>query len=254
LFAGFRTSIDIGPVAPVILVIMAEEKKKTIAFVLYPGLTVLDLVGPLQVLSALAGAGLGYETVVVAERIEPLETDTPLSVTASHTFAEVSQPYAVVVPGGGTPTFRALTDETLLGYLRQAAKGAVWMTAVCTGALLLGAAGLLEGKRANTHWMFRGLLRGFGAEPVADRWVEDGQVITSAGVAAGIDMALYLVGRMAGDDVARAVQFGIEYDPEPPLGPLDWEVAPRRVATLERALQDGIRDSPELLARLSRYV
>lgn len=232
---------------------MAQEQKKTIAFVLYPGLTLLDLAGPLQVISALAGAGLGYEAVVVAERIEPLGTDTPLTITADRTFAEVPEPYAVVVPGGGTPTFRALTDETLLGYLRHAAEGAEWMTSVCTGALLLGAAGLLEGKRANTHWMYRETLRAFGAEPVADRWVEDGRVITAAGVAAGIDMALYLVSRLAGDEIARVVQFGIEYDPEPPLGPLDWDLAPRRLGALENSLRDGV-DNPELLAKLRQYI
>jgi transcriptional regulator GlxA family with amidase domain len=229
---------------------MAEEKKKTIAFVLYPGLTVLDLVGPLQVLSALAG----YQAVVVAERIEPLGTDTALTLTASHTFAEVPEPFAVVVPGGGTPTFRALSDETLLGYLRHAAEGAEWMTSVCTGALLLGAAGLLEGKRANTHWMFREMLRAFGAEPVTDRWVEDGRVITAAGVSAGIDMALHLAGRLAGDETARAIQFGVEYDPAPPLGPLDWASAPRQISALESVLTDGVTDNPELLATLRQYV
>jgi transcriptional regulator GlxA family with amidase domain len=229
---------------------MTGEKKKTIAFVLYPGLTVLDLVGPLQVLSALAG----YQTVVVAERIEPLGTDTALTLTASHTFAEVPEPFAVVVPGGGTPTFRVLSDETLLGYLRHAAEGAEWMTSVCTGALLLGAAGLLEGKRANTHWMFREMLRAFGAEPVTDRWVEDGRVITAAGVSAGIDMALHLAGRLAGDETARAIQFGVEYDPAPPLGPLDWASAPRQISALESVLTDGVTDNPELLARLRQYV
>ena len=233
---------------------MAEEKKKTIAFVLYPGLTVLDLVGPLQVFSALAASGSGFEAVAVAERIEPLGTDTALSLTASHTFAEVPEPFAVVVPGGGAPTFRALSDKTLVGYLRHAAESAEWMTSVCTGALLLGAAGLLEGKRANTHWMFREMLRAFGAEPVADRWVEDGRVITAAGVSAGIDMALYLVGKLAGDKTARAVQFGIEYDPAPPLGPLDWESAPHEIAALDSVLTDGVTDDPELLARLRQYV
>jgi transcriptional regulator GlxA family with amidase domain len=238
-----------------ILSVMAEEKKKTIAFVLYPGLTLLDLAGPLQVISALADMGLGYEVVVVAERIEPLKTDTPLTVMASHTFAAVPEPFAVVVPGGGGPTMRALTDENLLGYLRRAARSAEWMTSVCTGALLLGAAGLLEGKRANTHWTCREALRAFGATPSGERWVEDGRVITAAGVAAGIDMALHLVARLAGVGAASAVQFAIEYDPEPPLGPLDWDTAPRaQMAPLVgRWMAEGLAESPELLARLRKY-
>jgi transcriptional regulator GlxA family with amidase domain len=206
------------------------------------------------VISALADAGLDYE-VVVAERIEPLRTDTPVTITAGRTFAEVPEPYAVVVPGGVTPTIRALTDEHLLSYLRQASAGAEWTTSVCTGARLLGAAGLLEGRRATTQWLYRDMLRAFGAKLVAERWVEDGRLITAAGVAAGIDMALYLVRRIAGDDVARAVQFGIEYDPQPPLGPLDWDAAPRQlmIPMLEHSLRDGLAGSPELLARLSRY-
>jgi transcriptional regulator GlxA family with amidase domain len=234
---------------------MADEKKKTIAFVLYPGLTLLDLAGPLQVISSLAGLGQGFEAVVVAERVEPLETDTPLTITASRTFAEVPEPYAVVVPGGAAPTLRALTDETLLGYLRQTAKTARWMTSVCTGALLLGAAGLLEGKRANTHWTFREGLRAFGATPVDERWVEDGQVITAAGVAAGIDMALHLVTRLAGDDVARAIQFAIEYDPEPPLGPLDWAAAPRGLMApvVQTWLTEGLAGDPDLRERLRKH-
>jgi transcriptional regulator GlxA family with amidase domain len=234
---------------------MAEEEKKTIAFVLYPGLTLLDLAGPLQVVSALAEMGLGFEAAVVAERIEPLKTDTPLTITASHTFAEVPEPFAVVVPGGTAPTLRALTDQTLVGYLRRAAESAEWTTSVCTGALLLGAAGLLEGKRANTHWTCREALRAFGATPSGERWVEDGRVITAAGVAAGIDMALHLVARLAGTEVARAVQFAIEYDPEPPLGPLDWDMAPRArmVPLVQSWMAEGLAENPELLARLQKY-
>lgn len=230
---------------------MAEDEK-TIAFVLYPGLTLLDLAGPLQVLGALAQSGLGYRTVVVGERAGTVGTDTPLGISPSHTFDEVPNPFALVVPGGSVPTVRAMGDERLLAYLRQASAGAEWTTSVCTGSLLLGAAGLLEGKRATTHWMFREVLRGFGAVPVAERWVEDGRVITAAGVAAGIDMALYLVGRLAGDDVARNIQFLIEYDPEPPLGALDWDLAPRESleSFLGNTLNGGLGDNPELLARL----
>jgi transcriptional regulator GlxA family with amidase domain len=223
---------------------------KTIAFVAYPGLTALDLVGPLQVLTFL---GAGYEAVVVAERIEPLPTDTALSVQANRTFAEVPAPYAVIVPGGSEPTLRAMGDQTLLGYLRQTKTTAEVVGSVCTGSLLLGAAGLLEGRKATTHWMYRDLLTRFGATPVAERWVEDGPYLTAAGVAAGLDMALHLAGRLIGEPGARMIQLGIEYDPQPPQGGLDWSqvdlasYAPYADAELRRALAD----QPELLARLT---
>lgn len=207
---------------------MAEnpDDKKTIAFVVYPGMTPLDLVGPLTVLEGMASTVPEYRTVVVGETTDPIDTDNPLRVAASHTFEEVPSPYALLVPGGAAPTLKALADEKLVGYVRKAAASAELVTSVCTGSLVLGQAGLLEGRRAATHWMFRELLRAFGAEPVAERWVEDGNVITAAGVSAGIDLALHLVERLVGAEVARTLQFVVEYDPEPPLGPLDWSNPP----------------------------
>ncbi|MCR6489271.1 DJ-1/PfpI family protein [Amycolatopsis sp. OK19-0408] len=227
-------------------------EQKTLAFVVYPGLTPLDLVGPLQVLSALAQIDPGYRTVVVGATKDTIGTDTPLSVAPSHTFDEVPAPYAVLVPGGTVPTLRAMADERLLAWLRAAAAGAELVTSVCTGSMVLGAAGLLEGKRATTHWMFRDLLTGLGATPVAERWVEDGGVITAAGVSAGIDLALHLVERLAGRQVATNIQFVIEYDPEPPQGRLDWanqpygDLKPLR----EHTLRAGLADHPELLGKL----
>lgn len=203
------------------------DDKKTIAFVVYPGMTPLDMVGPLTVLEGMAATlPEEYRTVVVGETKEPIGTDNPLRVAASHTYEEVPSPFALVVPGGAGPTLKALADEKLIGYLREAAAGAELVTSVCTGSLLLGEAGLLKGRRAATHWMFRELLRAFDAEPVAQRWVEDGNVITAAGVSAGIDLALHLVERLAGAELARTLQFVIEYDPEPPLGGLDWANPP----------------------------
>jgi len=225
---------------------------KTVAFVVYPGLTPLDLVGPLQVLSALAQFDPNYRTVVVGATKDVLETDTPLRVAPSHTFDEITDPYAVLVPGGTVPTLRAMSDETLLGWLRTAAAGAELVTSVCTGSLILGAAGLLEGRKATSHWILRDVLAGLGATPVAQRWVEDGKVITAAGVSAGIDLALHLVERLAGAEVARTVQFAVEYDPQPPLGPLDWtsppygDLKPLREITL----REGLADNPALLAKL----
>jgi transcriptional regulator GlxA family with amidase domain len=230
---------------------MATEK--TIAFVLYPGCTILDLVGPLQVLSALAAMNPQFRVVVVAERLETYETDTPLHVRAGHTFADVPSPDVIVVPGGGAPTLQAMTDETLLAYLRG---GAQLTTSVCTGSLILGAAGLLDGRRATTHWSMLDALPEFGATPVRERWVADGPVLTAAGVSAGIDMALHLTEQLGGIDVARNVQFAIEYDPEPPHGMLDWAAGPPRAlfsAAVGQWVRDGLGDHPlaeRLLTRL----
>lgn len=225
---------------------------KTIAFVLYPGLTPLDIVGPLQVFSELAKRVPGYRPVVVAERMEPATTDTPLSIVPSHTFETMPDPYALIVPGGTLATLAALADEKLLGRIRDAAERSEIVGSVCTGALLLAAAGQLEGRRANTHWLFRPLLPKFGAIPVTERWVADGKFITSAGVAAGIDMALCLVGRLEGEDVARLTQLFIEYAPEPPFGPIDWVAAnPSQYDRVrEERLREALADHPDLLERL----
>ncbi|MFD4861312.1 DJ-1/PfpI family protein [Streptomyces atratus] len=226
---------------------------KTIAFVLYPGLTPLDIVGPLQVFAALADLVPGYRTVVIGERIEPIGSDTPLSLVPSHTFEEIVDPHATIVPGGLVPTLAAMADENLLGNLRETAARSQIVGSVCTGSLLLAAAGLLEGRQATTHWMYRGLLARFGATPVTRRWVEDGHFITAAGVSAGIDMALHLVGRLAGNEVARTVQLFIEYDPEPPFGPIDWTAADsgQYAPFAQQLLQNALADHPALLARLS---
>ncbi|MEV7098461.1 DJ-1/PfpI family protein [Amycolatopsis sp. NPDC051045] len=227
-------------------------EQKTIAFVVYPGLTPLDLVGPLQVLSVLAQMNPDFRTVVVGATKDTTGTDTPLRIAPSHTFDEVPSPFAVLVPGGTVPTLHAMSDENLLAWLRTAAESAELVTSVCTGSLILGAAGLLEGRQATTHWMFRDLLAGLGATPVARRWVEDGPVITAAGVSAGIDLALHLAERLAGRQVATNIQFAIEYDPEPPQGGLDWanppygDLKPLR----EHTLREGLAGNPVLLAKL----
>jgi transcriptional regulator GlxA family with amidase domain len=225
---------------------------KDIAFVLYPGLTILDLVGPLQVLSALTAFDPEYRTVVLGEDTAPVPTDTPLGVAASHTFDEVPTPYAMFLPGGGVPTITALGDEKLLGRVREMAEHAEIVGSVCTGSLILGAAGLLDGRRATTHWMCRYLLPKFGATAVAERWVRDGKLLTAAGVAAGIDMALFLVQELAGKDIARQVQLVIEYDPQPPLGGIQWDgvdVEARR-PLVDGWIRAGLADHPELQADL----
>jgi transcriptional regulator GlxA family with amidase domain len=133
---------------------------------------------------------------VVAERLEPMATDGPLTVTADHTFGDVPDPEVVIVPGGGAPTIKAMGNQVVGDYLRQAADSVPVVGSVCTGALVLAAAGLLEGRQATTHWAYHRLLERLGATYLPQRWVEDGKFITSAGVSAGIDMALALVARL----------------------------------------------------------
>ena len=164
-----------------------EHTQKTIAFVLYPGLTVLDLTGPLQVLTALSEIAPEYRTVVVAERVEPTDTDIPgeMKVIPNNTFEEVPHPFAFVVPGGVTPTLRTMSNEAIRNYVRSAAETAEVVSSVCTGALVLGSVGLLDGRQATTHWAFYKVLEQFGAKYVRKRWVEDGKFICSAGVSAG---------------------------------------------------------------------
>ncbi|WP_283138892.1 DJ-1/PfpI family protein [Rhizohabitans arisaemae] len=227
--------------------------KKTIAFVLYPGITPLDLVGPLQVMSTLPEIDPSFEVVVVGAELTPVGTDTPVKLAPSHLFDEVTDPYVVIVPGGTTPTIAALADESLLTWIREAARTAEVVASVCTGSLLLGAAGLLDGRKATTHWGMRDLLPKFGATPVTERWVEDGPTLTAAGVSAGIDMALHLVERLAGEQTARDIQLFIEYDPEPPLGGIDWSrVDLESFKPLMQALvESALADHPEILARLT---
>jgi transcriptional regulator GlxA family with amidase domain len=184
-----------------------------IAILLFDRLTALDAVGPYEVLRGLPGAGVTF----VASDPGPKPTDHgALALVADHALHAVPEPDIVVVPGG-PGELDARGDQRVLDWLRNAHKSSQWTTSVCTGSLLLGAAGLLQGKRATTHWTALESLREFGAEPVADeRVVFDGKVVTAAGVSSGIDMALMLASRIAGDEVAQAIQLAIEYDPQPP--------------------------------------
>jgi transcriptional regulator GlxA family with amidase domain len=200
-----------------------------IAIPLFERLTALDAIGPYEVLSRLPGA----EVVFVAAQPGPKRADTgALSLTADRGLSEVLQPDIVVVPGGsGT---RDQPHDELVAWIQQVHQGSRWTTSVCTGALLLGAAGVLDGLRATTHWMFFDRLRAFGAEPTLERVVEQGKVMTAAGVSSGIDMALRLVQLIAGDDVAQAVQLSIEYDPQPPFDAGSPAKAPEPIVQLVR--------------------
>ena len=200
-----------------------------IAIPLFERLTALDAIGPYEVLSRLPGA----EVVFVAAKAGPKRTDTgALSLTADRGLGEVLRPDVVVVPGGrGT---RDQPHDELLAWIRHVHQSSQWTTSVCTGALLLGAAGVLDGLRATTHWLFFDQLRAFGAEPTLERVVEQGKVVTAAGVSSGIDMALRLVQRVAGDEVAQAIQLSIEYDPQPPFDAGSPAKAPEPIVQLVR--------------------
>ena len=202
-----------------------QQGVKTIAFVLYPELTVFDLVGPLQVLTALSTIAPEYQTVVVGERAEPMDTDIPgeMKMIPNNTLEEVPHPFAFIVPGGVMPTVRAMSNEAIRSYVRDAAETAEVVGSVCTGALILASVDLLEGRQATTHWAFYKVLEQFGAKYVRKRWVEDGKFICSAGVSAGIDMALQLAARLTDEQTAREVQYRLGYDPEPPFGGIDYE-------------------------------
>jgi putative intracellular protease/amidase len=184
-----------------------------IAILIYDKFTALDAVGPYEVLSRLDGA----EVIFVAERPGPVRTDTGmLAVTADAALADVPRPDIVLVPGGPGQVER-VADGPAREWLRAADAASTWTTSVCTGSLILAAAGLLAGRRATSHWLALDRLRELGAEPAGERVVLDGKYATAAGVSAGIDLALTLSERIAGTPTAQAIQLMIEYDPQPPL-------------------------------------
>jgi cyclohexyl-isocyanide hydratase len=191
---------------------MPEPEPIRVAFLLFPQVTQLDLTGPAQVLSRLGNA----RVELVAKSRDPVATDAGFALLPTATFAEVPAAEILCVPGG-FGTVAAMEDEETLGWVRQVAADAQWVTSVCTGSLLLAAAGLLRGYRAACHWASRDQLAWFGAEPVAERVVFDRNRVTGGGVTAGIDFALALTARIRGADHARLVQLALEYDPSPPF-------------------------------------
>jgi len=183
-----------------------------VVFVLFPGVTQLDFTGPAQVLSRLPNA----QVVVAARDLTAIMTDSGFALLPTHRFADAPQADILCVPGGHGVT-KALGCAETVAFSRRQAGAARWITSVCTGAFILGAAGLLDGKRATTHWAYHHLLPLVGAEPVGARVVEDGSTITAGGVTSGIDFALTLAAREAGEDFARAIQLSLEYNPAPPF-------------------------------------
>ena len=204
-----------------------------IAILLYENMTTLDAIGPYEALAHLPG----NEVRFVAKRPGLVQVDTGfLRLHADAGLAGVTRADVVVVPGGpGSKTLE--DDQEVLGWLRELHATSTYTTSVCTGSLVLGAAGILRGLKATSHWSRLERLAEFGATPVSDRVVVQGKVITAAGVSAGIDMGLHLVQTMLGDDVAQAVQLGLEYDPQPPFDAGSPHKAPARVVELVRNLQ-----------------
>jgi len=216
----------------------------TVGFVLFPDLTQLDLTGPLQVLARLPQSRI----IVAAKSESPIPSDCGLSLVPTHSFAN-SPPFDLIcVPGGVKGVIGAIGDRETIDFVRGQAAGAQYITSVCTGAFVLGVAGLLQGRRATTHWAYTELLPLLGAKYEKARIVRDGNLITAGGVTAGVDFGLSVVAEVAGETTARTIQLGIEYDPAPPFDSGDPERAPKSIksALSERygkaraALRDSI--------------
>lgn len=200
-----------------------------IAFVLFPNLTQLDFTGPLQVLSRIPGARVH----LVARSLAPVATDAVLTLNPTSTFADCPPVDVLVVPGGfGIDD--AMNDADLMAFVKREGARARYVSSVCTGAFVLGAAGLLEGKKATTHWAYHSELMKVGAIPTKARTVRDGNVFTGGGVTAGIDFAFALAAEIADEKVAKTIQLGLEYDPEPPFDAGSPEKADPDVLTMQQ--------------------
>jgi putative intracellular protease/amidase len=208
-----------------------------IAFLIYEGLTALDIVGPYEVLSQIPGADVRF----VAKRPGPIKVDSgAFSIGTDHQLADVPRPEVFVVPGGVAGTFAAAKDPAILDWVREAHAHSRYSTSVCTGSLILGAAGLLKGTNATTHWAAKTLLEQTGATYTEERVVVADKIITAAGVSAGIDMALYLMAELVGPDLAKVAQLSIEYDPDPPFDA--GSPAKAGDAIVQRALEEFAKE------------
>ncbi|MFN8632937.1 MAG: DJ-1/PfpI family protein [Chloroflexota bacterium] len=190
------------------------DAPRDIAMLIYPGFTALDMVGPQSVLGGLGGRRIH----LVWKTTDPVVSDTGIPILPTTAFADCPENLEILfVPGGGRPTIALMDDRDVLDFLTRRAATAEWVTSVCTGSLILGAAGLLRGYRAASHWVFRDLLALLDAVPVAERVVEDRNRITGGGVTAGIDFGLRIAARLRGEAYARILQLNLEYAPEPPF-------------------------------------
>ena len=187
-------------------------QKTSVVFLVYPNVTQLDLTGPAQVLSRLPDTKVD----LAWKSRDPVETDSGFALLPTATLSELAQADILCIPGG-FGCIDVMQDDEVLAWVRQVGEGAKWVTSVCTGSLILGAAGLLRGYRATSHWAWRDDLKLFGAEPIGERVVFDRNRVTGGGVTAGIDFALALMANIQGEEYAKAVQLGLEYDPHPPF-------------------------------------
>jgi cyclohexyl-isocyanide hydratase len=227
---------------------MGPMSQTRIGMVLFPRLTQLDLAGPYEVFARLPGV----QVSLVAETHAPVRSEFGLSITPELTFEE-APPFDILCVPGGLGVNAAMESEPLLSFLRRQEPGASWVTSVCTGALVLGAAGLLRGYRATTHWLSLDLLAPLGATPVKDRVVVDRNRMTGGGVTAGIDFGLRLAAQLRGEQLAREIQLTLEYDPAPPYPDGSPRTAAAHVlesvSARRKALQEERRRIVERVAR-----
>jgi cyclohexyl-isocyanide hydratase len=208
-----------------------------IGFVIFPDLTQLDFTGPLQVLSRVPQSAIH----IIAKSATPVPSDCGLGLVPTHTFANCPSLDLICIPGGSEGVAGIINDLETIDFVRQQGGAAKYVTSVCTGAFVLGVAGLLKGRRATTHWAYTDLLPLVGATHEKARVVKDGNVITGGGVTAGIDLGLGVVAEIAGETTARKIQLGIEYDPAPPFDSGDPDKAPTLKAELLSARYDEFR-------------
>ncbi len=222
-----------------------SERSFRSGMLIFPNMTQLDLTGPYEILARLPGA----ETLLIWKTLDPVRTEHGLTILPQATFASCGPLDLVLVPGGGGMN-PLLEDREVLEFLRRTAAAARYVVGICTGSLVLGAAGLLRGRRATTHWMSRDMLAAFGALPVAERVVVDGNLFTGGGVTAGTDVALTVAAAIAGRAAAEAIQLAVEYDPQPPFAAGSPEKAPPAVreTVLARAAPRQ-KDRAERVAR-----
>jgi len=204
---------------------------------IYPGFTTLDLIGALQPLAHMPGA----KTEIVASVEGPNPTDSGATIMADATFDTASSsPDVILVPGGGTPSIDILEDQATVDFLARQGETAKWIVAVCTGSLLLGKAGLLKGYKAASHWAVIDTLDAFGATPVHERVVIDGNRCTGGGVTAGVDIGLTVAGLLAGEDTAKLIELILEYNPAPPFGSGHPSLADPTTLQHARAANDAV--------------
>lgn len=206
------------------------------AMLLFPGFTALDAIGPYHALASMPG----WDFTFVAEHAGPVSNGGSFTMDAPVAISDIGQPDLLVVPGGISAIELAGQGGPLIDWIRDVHPGTTWTASVCTGALMLGAAGILDGLRATTHWYTHARLADYGAIPVDQRVVRDGKVLTAAGVSAGIDMSLTLAALIAGEHFAQAAQLDMEYDPQPPFRSGHPNSAPPDVYQWLRTMYDGM--------------